>query len=213
MSKTIDKIAYEKYQLDWMIQHGHSIDELFRILRIAIEENDAFDITSDTAEYAEHFFKKHGFYGGEMYVCYDEFLDAEYTNVQYMRQLLTEKEFLQYLKDNFSAYDYFEVSEDGTVKIIEYGYMSDGSVTDNSKETSRIAECSGAEFNQNELTGDEDDDWDMTNLVLENAKQYMDDVTDERLCERISELLSEGIEEADYHDSSLKAGKYIWLQK
>lgn len=207
MKKTIQKIAYEKYQLDWMMQHGHSVAELLDILRKAIEENDMYDITANTANFAEEYLEDHGF-GGEMYVCYDEFLHSEYTDVKYMQGLLTKKEFLEYLKENFSAYDYFEVSEDGVVKISEYGYVSDGSVTDNPKETSRLVECSWAEFKQSDLARDKDKANDMVNVVLEDAKQYIEDITDEYLYERIYEILKDA-EEAHYLDKDLKPGKYI----
>lgn len=213
MKKTIQKIAYEKYQLDWMMQHGYSLQDVFEVLKEGyIKSCESGDIDGGTScdadlEALEVYFDEYGF-GGEMYVCYDEFLYAEYTDVKYMRCLLTKKEFLEYLKENFSAYDYFEVSEDGVVKISEYGYVSDGSVTDNPQETSRLVECSGAEFKQSDLARDEDANY-MINAVLEDAKQYIGDITDERFYERIYELL-EDAEEANYYLSKdLKPGKYI----
>lgn len=37
-------------------------------------------------------------YNGEMYVCYDEFMDNEFQDEEYMRTLLNDKEYATYLK-------------------------------------------------------------------------------------------------------------------
>ena len=212
MKKEISKIAYEKYQLAWMIQHGHSIDELLSILREAIEKNDMYDVAANTADFVEEYFEDQGF-GGEMYVCYDEFLDAEYTDVQYIRQLLTKEEFVKYIEDSgYTDYDCFEVSEDRIVTITEYGYISEQSITDNPEETARIAQCRGAEFSLDDLTGDDDEDDDEINIILSEAKQWMGDYTNTAFFENIYEMLSEGVRIASYLDKDLQPGKYIWLQ-
>lgn len=208
MKKQIKETAYEKYQLDWMIQHGHSIRELLGIFREAMEKNGS---TADSGDYVENYFKAHGF-DGERFSCYGEFLEAEYTDTQYMLQLLSKNEFMEYLKDNFSNYDYFEVSEDRVVKIVEYGYMAEDSVTDNPKETFRKVDCSGAEFSLDSLSGDDESDSEMVGIILEDAKQYISDVTDKQFYEHIYELLSDGAIESNYLNKKLQAGKYILIR-
>ena len=74
-------------------------------------------------------------------------------------------------------------------------------------------EYSGAEFKQSDLTRDEDDNIDIITFTLEDAKQYISDITDERFYERTYELL-EDAEEANYYLSKdLKPGKYIMLSE
>lgn len=87
----IKKIAYEKYQLDWMIAHGHSITELLRELECMRQEDPEQSIFAMFEEWEYSF----GF-GGEVWACYDEFLETEYKNESYMKALLTETEYELY---------------------------------------------------------------------------------------------------------------------
>ncbi len=47
-------------------------------------------------------FAESGF-DGEQYACYDEFLDAEYQDDEYMRQLLSKEQYQECLADKGSA--------------------------------------------------------------------------------------------------------------
>lgn len=132
--------------------------------------------------------------------------------IQEKFQSLSKEEFLDYLKkSNCTDYDFFEVSADRIVSITEYGYMSDGSATDNPEETSRIVDCRYPEFSLDSLTGDDDEDSFMVDVILEEARQYIDDVTDDEFYERIYEIFSEGAVEGSYYDKDLQTGKYITL--
>ena len=42
----IVKIAYEKYKLDWMISHGHTLEELVHELSIMQKEEDSTTVLS-----------------------------------------------------------------------------------------------------------------------------------------------------------------------
>lgn len=203
--KNICQIAYEKYQLDWIKSHGHSLDEIFEICSNSIGED------SSPKDYLE----EHGF-DGEIYASYEEFLASEYKNISYMSQLLGKKEFVEYLKDNsYTTYDYFVVCEDN-VEITEYGYMAGDSVTDNPEETCRIAECEDAEFDLLGLAGGSAKIHDTVNDVLEMADQRMRDVTEAQVYERIHELLSNGTQIVEDYDEILEkchVQTYICLQK
>lgn len=205
IKKNISQIAYKKYQMDWIKSHGHSLDEIFEICNNAIGEN------SSPKDYLE----EHGF-DGEIYACYEEFLVSEYKDLSYMSQLLDEKEFVEYLKDNsYTTYDYFVVNEN-IASITEYGYMAGDSVTDNPKEICRIAECDGAECDLSFLTGDSEEIHDAVNDALEMADQRMRDVTEEQVYERIYELLSKGSKIVEGYDELFENyafQKYICLQK
>lgn len=106
--KPISRIAYEKYQLDWMISHGKSLTDIVAVMaRCAVDnmedENQACCI-SDLCE-MDQFVKDlyagnhtmDGFldigFGGELFACEEEFLECEYKDAEYMKHLLTENEF------------------------------------------------------------------------------------------------------------------------
>lgn len=50
------------------------------------------------SDYFEDFESDTGF-GGELYVCYEEFLEAEYQNKAYVKTLLSPEEYIVYLND------------------------------------------------------------------------------------------------------------------
>lgn len=96
-NKSISHIAYERYQLDWMISHGHSLKELFDELD-GIWSDDSDPDDHCPSDYFEDFESDTGF-GGELYVCYEEFLGAEYQNKAYVKTLLSPEEYIVYLND------------------------------------------------------------------------------------------------------------------
>ena len=89
----IKKIAYEKYRLDWMLKHGHTLTNLMDELDSMQEESD--DTVSQLFIDWEYGF---GF-GSEIWVCFDEFIDNEYQDRGYMQQLLNWEEFEKYEED------------------------------------------------------------------------------------------------------------------
>ena len=87
----ITKIAYEKYRLDWMIAHGHSITELLRELELMRQEDPERSLLALFEDW------EYGFgFGGEVWACYDEFMETEYLDTEYMKALLTESEYELY---------------------------------------------------------------------------------------------------------------------
>lgn len=99
MLTDIRQTAYEKYQHDWMI--SHDIDEA--AMDKAIQE-----YVADTAEdkdipFSEWLFDR-GF-DGSIWACYDEFLNAEYRDDSYMKNLLSAREYPVYLADMTDFWD------------------------------------------------------------------------------------------------------------
>ena len=89
----IKKIAYEKYKLDWMLHHGHTLEDLINSLSDCMEEvNEDFVVVFDIWE------SDYGF-GSEIWVCFDEFIDNEYQDEGYMKQLLNWEEYKKYQED------------------------------------------------------------------------------------------------------------------
>ena len=96
-NKSINRTTYERYQLDWMISHGHSLEELFSIMD-GIWGDDEYPDDHCPSDCFEDFESDTGF-GGELYVCYEEFLGAEYQNKAYVKTLLSPEEYIVYLND------------------------------------------------------------------------------------------------------------------
>ena len=78
----IRKLCYELYKIDW--KHSHITKE-----REMDSIKDYYEgLVDNDSEYTyEDYIEEFG-YDGELYVCYEEFCDAEYYDVDYMRTLL-----------------------------------------------------------------------------------------------------------------------------
>ena len=96
----IVKIAYEKYKLDWMISHGHTLEELMHELNIMQKEENSSTISSLYEDW------EYGFgFGGEIWACYDEFIECEFFDIDYMKNILTKHEYdvyLAYVNENYT---------------------------------------------------------------------------------------------------------------
>lgn len=88
----IKKIAYEKYKLDWMLHHGYTLTDLMNELESLRDDTDPINLLFIFWE------EEYGF-GSEIWVCYQEFLDNEYLDEGYMKQLLTWEEYEKYQED------------------------------------------------------------------------------------------------------------------
>ena len=88
----IRKKSYELYKLDWMASHGYSLQD------IAVELANLADEGVSSEELLSEF-EQNGFSGGEIYVSYDEFIDNEYQDMEYMKSLLSKEDFMLYLRD------------------------------------------------------------------------------------------------------------------
>ena len=77
-NKELEK-EYEYYRLQWMIDHNRTLPELIENLqsvRTELDSNDLLDeFTSDIDVFEE--FEETGFSEGELWCCYDEWLDNE----------------------------------------------------------------------------------------------------------------------------------------
>ena len=86
--------AYEKYKLHWMISHGFTLTDLKNAVVEAMEdmaeEGEGIKEKADVAPFVEgaiDAFLDRGFGHGSLYVCYEEFLRAEYQDRDYVRYL------------------------------------------------------------------------------------------------------------------------------
>lgn len=84
------EIAYQRYQLKWMLEHGKSLEDLKNKLLDGEQFiKDCGDKATVSGAWDE--FEEYGF-DGEIYACYDEFLDNEFRDVDYMKTLLNKEE-------------------------------------------------------------------------------------------------------------------------
>ncbi len=89
----IEDLAYELYKVDWM--RSISAKRQAKALKNWYKETDEEEREDYTFE---DYLDEVGF-DGEIYACYDEFLDNEYQDEEYMQKLLGSKKlFAEYLK-------------------------------------------------------------------------------------------------------------------
>lgn len=90
----IANLCYELYKIDWMsrISAERQIDTFRRYYDEISDDNlNSINIS------LENYLAERG-YDGECFACFEEFLDAEFLDTEYMRTLLTEKQYAEYLK-------------------------------------------------------------------------------------------------------------------
>lgn len=89
----IAEAAYELYKKDWIYEHilpGRQMESLREYYEMSEEDRSAYE------NYEEYLFENG--YGGELYVCFDEFLGSEFQDAGYMEYLLGPKLFEKYLQ-------------------------------------------------------------------------------------------------------------------
>lgn len=110
-TKEMQRRLYELYQLDWLSSHGYSVMDVVEEIseciadRISIEMNSPYsdydlgqgrriggrkyekDITDIYREEVAAWSRDGGFLG-EIWACFNEFLDAEYTDIDYILNLI-----------------------------------------------------------------------------------------------------------------------------
>ena len=91
---SIKEIAYERYKLDWLLNHGYTLTDLMNELDKMQEESPDDRVSQLFTDW------EYGFgFGSEVWACYEEFLDNEYQDIFYMTHLLSVEESVEYRKD------------------------------------------------------------------------------------------------------------------
>lgn len=96
------KKCYEKYQLNWMLSHGYSLQDLIDAMNEKYIEDDSREYTTPGCYYKD-VLDNDGFHG-ELFHYYDAFLEKEYLDGKYMKSILTESEF-QTWRDDTEQYE------------------------------------------------------------------------------------------------------------
>lgn len=116
----MERIAYERYQLHWMLKHGYSLKDINDIAM------DWWNLKFADPNYEEtitDYLDEHGFHGA-IYACQQEFLLTEYKDRALMKSLLSEDEYESYLQhvwieDRCPYIEAFELLH----KAAEYGCL------------------------------------------------------------------------------------------
>jgi len=87
--KQFEKRCYELYQLEWMMRHNRSVEDILMEVSSAGSEHDGDeDLYPEDAvciccdDFRENLF------GGEGYACFEEFMENEFHDRSYMQNLL-----------------------------------------------------------------------------------------------------------------------------
>ena len=111
--ENIERVAYERYKLDWMLHHGHTLTDLIKSIGSFI---DAAVRNAEGSHINEAMlnFEKNGFESelrssfsewesnasfdssNQIWACFNEFLDAEFEDEEYMQTILTDDEYAVY---------------------------------------------------------------------------------------------------------------------
>ncbi len=106
ITEMISKYAYEAYKIDWKRSHEITAEIELKYIKDYYE---GFEEEDQDEDYSfEEYLEEVG-YGGECYVCYDEFLDNEYLDTEYIEGLLKMKNLIRLyrkdIKENFDNDD------------------------------------------------------------------------------------------------------------
>lgn len=93
MVMDITRIAYEKYKLKWMLDHGYDLSNLLGEL----EEMHCEYPDQTPCELFDNWVADVGF-SSEIWACYDEFMENEFLNSDYMMSILTSYERYEYAR-------------------------------------------------------------------------------------------------------------------
>lgn len=95
MKRKLKKLCYELYKIDWKRSHLITSEREMDSVREYYEGL----INNDTDDTYNEYLEERG-YSGELYACYEEFLDAEYRDEEYICRLLDDEALIAaYRKD------------------------------------------------------------------------------------------------------------------
>ena len=85
----IQRLCYELYKIDWKRSHMITPDVEMNMLKDYHK-----GMVDDLEEYSYDDYIEEFGYNGELYVCFEEFLDAEFRDEEYMSSLLEDNELI-----------------------------------------------------------------------------------------------------------------------
>lgn len=88
--EAFERKCYELYQLEWMMSHGYSLNDLYKVMEKSLvesAEDGEMDMNQVASNIRSEFLYEKGFGNGSLFVCKEEFLGAEYQDAAYMKWL------------------------------------------------------------------------------------------------------------------------------
>ena len=91
VATNVQNQIYELYRIKWMADHGVTFTEVADLAeewrQILIEGQ--IDPAMDEGFDFESFIEERGFGEGSLWVCFDEFMQAEYQDAEYIKELVS----------------------------------------------------------------------------------------------------------------------------
>lgn len=89
---TISEIAYELYKMNWVNYHVSHELQLSTYREYVLYRHECI-MNDDECDSFDEWILDYG-YNGFLYVCYEEFMDCEYRESEYMETLLGDEELI-----------------------------------------------------------------------------------------------------------------------
>ncbi len=86
----IKSLCYNLYVFDWKKEHNITSDDEIAVMKRYLKEYppECFSKANPPEQTFDEYLEEYG-YNGELYVCFDEFLDNEYEDEEYIQYLLS----------------------------------------------------------------------------------------------------------------------------
>ena len=85
--KELKEYCYKLYRFDWMRSHGYDIEDIIKQLEIIY--HDTWDDEDRNPENLYKEFEEEFGFSGSLWVCFDEFCNAEFLDADYVDYLLS----------------------------------------------------------------------------------------------------------------------------
>lgn len=100
----IQRVAYERYQMHWLLDHGVTVDTISEMAEGWLGE--CGDIEEEPRSF-KSYINEYGFSHGSLYPCFGEFLGAEYLMPELMFDILPRHEVENYVRSlGVKVYEY-----------------------------------------------------------------------------------------------------------
>lgn len=132
--RNIQTVAYEKYKLAWMLRLGFTLDNIIKGLSEQQKVSEEVGEKADLADSFKNWEMDTGFAGGSIWVCFDEFLENEYRNKEFMQSILTDEEFRKYLDDVDDGWVPFVEAKKLVLEAVQNGALNSAKVGEEGEE-------------------------------------------------------------------------------
>ena len=106
MAKTIEDIAYDNEQLQWMKNHGISIDDMIENLDGVYQNKRKNNISVNSIKEIYHEWENDIGFNKLIWLGKEEFLNSKYQDKEYVKSLLSHNEYEEYIESMDTDRDY-----------------------------------------------------------------------------------------------------------